>query len=606
MHTLLARGVPRGFQLRRALLVHSVVALTALTAPHALAQPQDDEAAAGETGTPSAEVTTTAAPSDEAATAESPTADPSAEGSTRELPVSPTPAAALRETECSDGRDDDGDGLIDCADADCYDAPICRAGGNEERNDARCSDWIDNDGDGAVDCDDQDCQGPGITVCGGSWQGSPSEAITPEHDRIPELTGDMSVEDLIGRGGDIDGERNDAVCSDGFDNDGDGRIDCADFGCRFDPSVTVCNNTPSLRFSVVAGVGGSLLIDEIPDIDGDGFTNYTDPTGDIRFTRLQLRALGQIPFIENSFFLINIRAERTLRLTFATFNIPLGNQGHYLSINSGSGGLSPGLIISTSKHPLLDPAYYLFDRFERGSGAAIEVGGPITEDNVLRFRLFAAGGSGEFSGNVGGRFFRSEDRNFSYAGGAQLQVNIVGHYDRLDTPLLYSEVPLTVAALAGARWDQRAVERYAAWNAFAVTRFWRFNVQAETYGRYVLDYDGIEMAWNVTAGFLIVPRTLYFAADVGGFFVPRSFDPDVVNDGGGFSAQFREQREQFQVRSALHWYYFRHIGRLSLLYAMRMDCERVFSSDGVCKPPSTQPEAALTSHEVRLEAQFRF
>src|SRR5690606_31738340 len=241
---------------------------------------------------------------------------------------------------------------------------------------------------------------------------------------------------------------------------------------------------------------------------------------DIRFTRLQLRALGQIPFIENSFFLINIRAERTLRLTFATFNIPLGNEGHYLSINSGGGGLSPGLIVSTSKHPLLDPAYYLFDRFERGSGAAVEVGGPITSDNMLRYRVFAAGGSGEFNGNVGGRFFRSEDRNFSYAGGAQLQLNVVGHYDRLDTPLLYTEVPLTFAVMAGARWDQRALERYTSWNAFTVLRYWRFILTTEHYGRYVLDYDGIEAAWNTMVGFLIVPRVLFFAADVGGFFVP--------------------------------------------------------------------------------------
>ena len=532
---------------------------------------------------------------------------PEAPASELEAPPAqtPVPAAASSETACSDGRDEDADGLADCADADCYEDPRCHAGGSEERNDARCSDWVDNDGDGAVDCEDDDCSGPGITVCGGSWQGHPAAAVGGAQDTIPALTGDMSVEDLIGRGGDIDGERNDAVCSDGFDNDGDGRIDCADIGCRFDPSVSVCMNTPSLRFSVVAGVGASLVIDEIPDIDGDGFTNYTEPTGDIRFTRLQLRALGQIPFIQNSFFLINIRAERTLRLTFAMFNIPLGNEGHYLSINSGSGGLSPGLIVSTSKQPLLDPPFYLFNRFERGSGAAIEVGGPIMPNNLLRYRIFAAGGSGEFNGNVGGRFFRSEDRNFSYAGGAQLQVNFAGHYDRFDTPFLYTEVPLTAAAMVGGRFDQRAVERYAAWNVFGVLRYWRFVIKAEHYGRYVLDYDGIETAWNVTAGFLLVPRLLFLAADVGGIFIPRTFDPAVVDAGGGFGSQFPAQRELFQARAALHWFFFRQIGRLALLYSVTLDCERVFSG-GVCEPPTTQPEAALTQHEVRVEAQFMF
>ncbi|MCZ7681247.1 MAG: hypothetical protein M5U28_21640 [Sandaracinaceae bacterium] len=54
--------------------------------------------------------------------------------------------------------------------------------------------------------------------------------------------------------------------------------------------MTVCANSPGVRFSVVAGVAASLRIDETPDIDGDGFTEYTDPAGDVRFTRLQLRA----------------------------------------------------------------------------------------------------------------------------------------------------------------------------------------------------------------------------------------------------------------------------------------------------------------------------
>lgn len=515
------------------------------------------------------------------------------------------PAQAATETICNDRQDQDGDGLADCADADCFDDPYCQAGGEQERTNDRCSDWIDNDGDGAVDCDDDDCAStPGITVCSGSWQGSVSGgggAPQAGADEIPELSGDMSVEDLIGRGDDADGERNDYLCSDGVDNDADGRTDCQDFGCRFDPSVTVCSSSPGIRFSVVAGIAASLRIDEQSDLDGDGFTEFTDPTGDVRFTRIQLRALGPIPFIQNSFFLINLRAERTLRMTFATFNIPLGTEGHYISINSGSGGLSPGLIVSTSKQPLLDPPFYLFNAFEQGNGAALEVGGPITSDNVLRFRVFAAGGSGEFNGNVGGRFFRSEDRNFSYGTGAQIQLNIVGRYDRFDTPFLYTKVPMTLALIAGARFDQRPVERYAAWNVFAVWRFWHVGLRAESYSRYVLDFDGLQTAWNVQASFLLVPRTLMFAADVGGFFVPLEYDPRVTP---AFSSQFRQPIEQFQVRAALHWFYFRNIGILSLLFAMNMECQRVFGDQ--CRPPDAQPDAALTEYEARLEAQFRF
>ncbi len=524
-------------------------------------------------------------------------------------PVAPQPATLTRESVCNDRQDDDGDGLADCADADCFDSSYCQAGGSEERTNRACSDWIDNDGDGAVDCEDDDCSGDHITVCGGSFSGGAAGggaglSNPADQDEIPELEGDMSVEDLVGRMGDVDGERNDYLCSDGVDNDGDGRTDCQDFGCRFDPSVTVCSSAPGIRFSVVAGIAGSLRIDETPDIDGDGFTEYTDPAGDVRFTRIQLRALGPIPFIQNSFFLINLRAERTLRMTFATFNIPISNEGHYISLNSGSGGLSPGLIVSTSKQPLLDPPFYLFNAFERGNGAALEVGGPITSDNMLRFRVFAAGGSGEFNGNVGGRFFRSDERNFSYAGGAQLHVNLVGQYDRFDTPYLYTPVPLTAAITAGARFDQRPVERYVAWNVFGTLRFWHLSFRAESYSRYVLDFDGIQTAWNFQASVLLIPRTLMLAADVGGFFVPLEYDPAVLAEVGGFSSEFREPIEQFQWRVAMHWYYFRNIGILSLLYSMNIECQQVFGDS--CTPAEATPDAALTEHEVRLEAQFRF
>jgi hypothetical protein len=519
----------------------------------------------------------------------------------------PPPAAAGREQICDDRQDEDGDGLADCADSDCWEAQHCQAGQSDERDNLHCADWIDNDGDGAVDCEDDDCtNGPAVTVCHGSAEGarqSNGGATNTTSDAIPALEGDMSVEDLIGRGGDVDGERTDEVCSDGVDNDGDGRTDCADFGCRFDPSVEVCSSAPGIRFGVVVGIAGSLRIQETPDINGDGFTEFSDPLGDVRFQRLQLRAIGPIPFIQNSFFLLNIRAERTFRLTFAMFQIPLSNQGHFLSINSGSGGLSPGLIVSTSKQPLLDPPRYLFDGFEAPAGAAIEVGGPmIPASDLLRFRIFASGGSGEFNGNVGGRFFRAEDRNFSYGAGGQLQLNIVGHYNRLDTPFLYTEVPLTIATLVGGRFDQRPDERYVAWNAFAILRYWRFLIRAEHYGRYILDADGIHTAWNVQLSFLIWPRTLMFAADVGSSNYPLR--PFLLDSMGAPTMTESPVMEAFQFRAAVHWFYFRQIGILSLLYSMSMNCQEVFGSQ--CLPPDAQPDAALSEHEIRLEAQFRF
>ncbi len=157
------------------------------------------------------------------------------------------------ETNCTDRRDDDGDTMVDCADADCFHNAACESGQGLENTNTACSDWIDNDGDGAIDCDDDDCAGPGVTRCRGSAQGAAAGGGSSQQqagldEDIPELGAGMSVEDLIGTGGDIDGERSDEVCADGIDNDGDGRTDCADFGCRFDPQVTVCSSAPGIRF----------------------------------------------------------------------------------------------------------------------------------------------------------------------------------------------------------------------------------------------------------------------------------------------------------------------------------------------------------------------
>ncbi len=47
------------------------------------------------------------------------------------------------------------------------------------------------------------------------------------------------------------GENSNVLCSDGIDNDDDGRIDCEDIGCRLDTQVTICQ--PTGRFPTLAG-----------------------------------------------------------------------------------------------------------------------------------------------------------------------------------------------------------------------------------------------------------------------------------------------------------------------------------------------------------------
>ena len=105
--------------------------------------------------------------------------------------------------------------------------------------------------------------------------------------------------------------------------------------------------------------------------------------------------------------------------------------------------------------------------------------GTIDANNRTTLRVFAAAGSGETNGNVGGRFFRAGNESFTYTAGAQVGLNIIGSFGRFDSPFLYTPVPLTLALQVGAKWDQRAVERYIAWNAFGVFRWNRFWLSVE-------------------------------------------------------------------------------------------------------------------------------
>ncbi len=148
---------------------------------------------------------------------------------TDDIEVAADPGACDQSTEvCDDGLDNDGDGFIDCADADCIDTGQCR-----ENDPTRCSDQKDNDGDGLVDCADWSCLlHPDVLAAGTCGQ-----------------------------------ETGDASCSDTFDNDGDGRPDCADFSCQLNPAVTVC--------ATFLERSASLCSDGI-DNDNDGHIDCDD------------------------------------------------------------------------------------------------------------------------------------------------------------------------------------------------------------------------------------------------------------------------------------------------------------------------------------------
>ena len=111
-------------------------------------------------------------------------------------PLDPACCMATPE-DCGDGRDNDCDGMIDCADADCTGSNLCTGMEN-------CDTSIDDDFDGLTNCDDPDCRQTQACGC----------TAEPEH------------------------------CDDHQDNDCDGLIDCADpdcgADCQTDRAQTYC------------------------------------------------------------------------------------------------------------------------------------------------------------------------------------------------------------------------------------------------------------------------------------------------------------------------------------------------------------------------------
>lgn len=487
------------------------------------------------------------------------------------------------ELSCADGEDEDGDLVFDCADADCKKDPACQADGLRESTDARCSDWVDNDEDGYTDCDDYDCGD--VAICRGSWDikgaaspvapgvggsGTSTTASTSGSSGsapIPKLEPGQTEADLIGKGGDNDGERNNVMCSDGVDNDADGQADCADLGCKLDTEVTVCQGSGDFRFSVVGRVAQTFQIENDPDKEVDGMGNVIDDDFerfDTEFETLQLRVLGQMPFIQNSFFLLSMRAEKTPRLTFALFQVPLGKKGHYVNVNSGGGGLSLELVRSVSKRLLTDPAYYVYNAFEQGNGAALEFGGPMDKRGRFLYRTFLAGGSGRFSGNIGGRFFPDGDTSYTWSAGGQVWINAIGYYTRWDSPFLYTPAPLTLAFAVGAKFDQRPQERYPAANVQAIFKWKRIILLAENYTKRELVFKNWQTAYNVQLGVLPWAKRLMVAADFGQYLATDFEDPPEM-----LGADLRRQLRELQYRVAAHVYLWRDVFFLTAIWRDR-------------------------------------
>ncbi|MCA9558864.1 MAG: hypothetical protein KC583_09910, partial [Myxococcales bacterium] len=151
---------------------------------------------------------------------------------------------------CRDGLDNDGNGFADCDDFGCSRNALVSACAEGEAG--FCLDDVDNDGDGMTDCDDPDCDV--AAACGGGPGPQTDGGVRPPIGDIPPLTGEFH-------------ETGDERCSNGVDDDGDGRIDCDDRHCTYNPNVTVC---PGAREN------SDALCSDGVNQDGNDFTDCDD------------------------------------------------------------------------------------------------------------------------------------------------------------------------------------------------------------------------------------------------------------------------------------------------------------------------------------------
>ena len=190
-----------------------------------------------------------------------------------------------KELNCTDKLDNDADGKIDCADADCVADLACAP--TVETN---CTDKVDNDKDGKLDCLDPDCVKDPACV-----------AVVVELDCADKVDNDKD-----GKTDCADSDCAKAVnciavveanCTDKLDNDKDGKIDCADTDCT-NKAGCICVADKVLVSGVLEtwknnGVGSTKIVNDYTCTDGaqgnESGSEYTysytaDCEGDLTLT----------------------------------------------------------------------------------------------------------------------------------------------------------------------------------------------------------------------------------------------------------------------------------------------------------------------------------
>ncbi len=201
------------------------------------------------------------------------------------------------ETACADGKDNDGDKLIDCKDPDCMPVAACKkpvATAAKEDTLALCSDGGDNDGNGFQDCYDFACSradhgaspdavaycasvseasyercADGIDTDKNGYTDCADYSCSKSAEPWPANDG-MTVADFCFAKGENTFEK----CTDHLDNDANGYADCQDYGCFGAKDAAVAQACQeSLPDDAV---GANAKCSDGKDNDKDGYTDCDD------------------------------------------------------------------------------------------------------------------------------------------------------------------------------------------------------------------------------------------------------------------------------------------------------------------------------------------
>lgn len=183
---------------------------------------------------------------------------------------------------CQNGQDDDCDGAVDCHDADCVGTVVC--GCTTEQ----CGNGVDDDCDGKMDCADSDCAMNPACVCQAQ-----AESCTNGVDDDCDGRIDCSDSDCVFHPACLCLIPQAEKCGDKRDNDCNGLIDCGDPVCFSSPLCSSCTTEvctggvdedcdglidcadPSCAFDVACPSQPELCNNDIDD-DFDGQTDCDD------------------------------------------------------------------------------------------------------------------------------------------------------------------------------------------------------------------------------------------------------------------------------------------------------------------------------------------